>query len=154
MSLFKILIFLSLFIWSVFAYSAIESLTFQTEAQSATYHTLVEELRCLVCQNNNLADSNAPLAKDLRHKVYNMVVEGQSREDVIDFMIARYGDFVLYKPRFEGLKIILWLLPFMLLILGLLLLMRFVYQQKKQASPIPEDNHHRAQQLLSDNERI
>ncbi len=152
MSFIKTPLIFCLLLWHCVVFSAIESLSFENESQQKTYQTLVNELRCLVCQNNNLADSNAALAKDLRHKVYNMVTEGKTREDVIDYMIARYGDFVLYKPRFKGFKMILWILPFILLALGFILLIRFIRHQKKPTQVPIELDHHRAQQLLSNNE--
>ena len=71
---------------------------FEDPDRQALYDKLVRELRCLVCQNQNLADSNAELARDLRNKAYQMVAKGESYDDVVEYMVARYGDFVLYRP--------------------------------------------------------
>ena len=87
---------------------------------------LAEELRCLVCQNQTLADSNAPLAVDLRNQIREQLQAGKSERDVVDFMVARYGDFVLYRPPFKAGTAALWLGPFFLLALGVWLLLRRV----------------------------
>jgi len=80
---------------------------------------LSEELRCLVCQNQNIADSNAELAQDLRREIRGMIKDGKSDKEIIDFMVQRYGDFVLYKPPFKTETVILWLGPLVLFVLGL-----------------------------------
>ena len=82
---------------------------------------LETELRCLVCQNQTLADSDAPLAVDLRHEIRAMARAGRSDDDIREFLLARYGDFVLYKPRFTPLTWLLWLGPFALLAVGLVI---------------------------------
>src|SRR5678815_1673632 len=82
-------------------------------------HDLSSELRCLVCQNQTLADSNAPLAVDLRNQVREQLKGGKSERDVIDFLVARYGDFVLYRPPLQANTVLLWLGPFLLLVAGL-----------------------------------
>src|SRR5512138_1119680 len=93
---------------------------------------LAHELRCLVCQNQTLADSNAPLAQDLRNQIREQLKAGKSERDVIDFMVARYGDFVLYRPPFKATTVALWSGPFVLLALGAWLLVRRV---RKKAPP-------------------
>lgn len=81
------------------AHAAIDTYEFASEAERQRYRTLVEELRCPKCQNQNIADSNAPIAMDLRDEVYQMVEAGKTDAQIIDFLVARYGDFVLYNPR-------------------------------------------------------
>src|SRR3954462_6220222 len=83
---------------------------------------LAHELRCLVCQNQTLADSNAPLAVDLRNQVREQLKAGKSERDVVDFLVARYGDFVLYRPPLKATTVLLWTGPFVLLAFGLFLL--------------------------------
>ena len=83
---------------------------------------LSEELRCLVCQNQTLADSNAPLAVDLRNQIREQMKQGMSERDIIDFMVARYGDFVLFRPPFKLTTLLLWLGPLLLLVAGLIAL--------------------------------
>lgn len=101
-----------------------EAREFDHPEDARRYQALVSELRCLVCQNQNLADSNAPLAADLRQLTYGMIREGKSDAEIIDFMVARYGDFVLYRPPLKPATAILWSGPFLLLALGLWLLLR------------------------------
>ncbi len=88
--------------------------------------TLAHELRCLVCQNETLADSQAPLAADLRNQIREQLAAGKSEKDVVDFLVARYGDFVLYDPPFKASTALLWTGPFLFLALGAFLLVRFV----------------------------
>src|SRR5215208_6779457 len=105
---------------------------------------LAEELRCLVCQNQTLAESNAPLAVDLRNQMREQLAKGASERDVREFMVARYGDFVLYKPPFKASTAALWLGPFVLLIIGMLLLARRVARQRAPAPPLSAAEHERA----------
>lgn len=93
-------------------------LEFSSEEQQKRFKHLTEELRCLVCQNQNLADSDAPLAIDLRNELYKMLQEGHSDEDIKTFMVDRYGDFVLYRPPLQGNTYLLWLGPALLLMGG------------------------------------
>ena len=103
-----------------FAFSALaqEPLVFEDLEQEARYKQLTEELRCLVCQNQNLADSDAPLAQDLRKEIYEMMQSGQSNEQIKTFLVDRYGDFVLYRPAMKGNTLALWLMPGVLLGVG------------------------------------
>ena len=94
--------------------------------------TLAHELRCLVCQNQTIADSNAPLAMDLRNQVREQLKAGKSEQDVIDFMVARYGDFVLYRPPFKPSTVVLWAGPLLLLLLGAYLLLRRLRRRAPQ----------------------
>jgi cytochrome c-type biogenesis protein CcmH len=117
----------------------------------ADYKQLIEELRCLVCQNQNLAGSDADLARDLRRETYEMLQQGKSQQEVVDFMVARYGDFVLYRPQFKSDTYLLWLGPFLLLLLVLYLVVR---RLRAAAKPVEVDAGAMAQakQLLEDNE--
>lgn len=87
-------------------------------AQRERYHRLAEELRCLVCQNQTLADSNAELAADLRHQVEDQILAGRSDDEIKAYLVQRYGDFVLYRPPMKGNTWLLWLGPFALLLVG------------------------------------
>ena len=111
-----------------------EAREFERPEDARRYHALVSELRCLVCQNQNLADSNAPLAADLRQITYHMIQEGKSDAEIIDFMVARYGDFVLYRPPFKPATAVLWGGPFLLLALGLWLLLRQLRRRARDPS--------------------
>ncbi|MCZ6686743.1 MAG: cytochrome c-type biogenesis protein CcmH [Gammaproteobacteria bacterium] len=104
----------------------------------ARYETLVRELRCLVCQNQPIADSNAPLAKDLRRQVREMLLSGSSDSEIYSFMTDRYGDFVLYRPPFVQRTWLLWLAPGIFLLLGGTILARTLRQ--RAAMPIDDDD--------------
>lgn len=109
---------------------------------------LAHELRCLVCQNQTLADSNAPLAVDLRNEIRSQLKAGASEHDVIDFMVARYGDFVLYRPPFKASTLALWLGPFVLLALGAWILYRRVARRRAPEPQLSEAERARAAKLL------
>jgi len=109
---------------------------------------LAHELRCLVCQNQTIADSNAPLAVDLRNQIREQLARGASEREVIDFMVARYGDFVLYKPPFKATTLALWLGPFALLAAGALLLWRRLARRRAPAPQLTEAERARAAKLL------
>lgn len=111
-----------------------ERITFKNAQSETDYTALVNELRCLVCQNQTIADSDADLAKDLRAKVYDMVESGQTQDEVIDYMTTRYGDFVLYRPEFKMKTLLLWLGPIVFLLLAIFLVIRWVRSQSS-ASP-------------------
>jgi cytochrome c-type biogenesis protein CcmH len=110
--------------------------------------TLAHELRCLVCQNQTLADSNAPLAVDLRNQIREQLKAGASERQVIDFMVARYGDFVLYRPPFKASTIALWLGPFVLLALGAAILFRRVTRRRDPAPALSAAQREHAAKLL------
>lgn len=116
----NLLIVWSLLFVSLSAHAVIETRTFADPAQEDRYKALINELRCLVCQNQNLADSNADLAKDLREQTYKMITSGASDAEIIDYMVTRYGDFVLYRPPFKSTTLPLWIGPFILLAVGVL----------------------------------
>ena len=99
---------------------AVEPLEFSSPEQQARFERLAAELRCLVCQNQSLADSDAPLAHDLRREVYDMMQTGRSDEEIKRFLIERYGDFVLYRPPVQANTLVLWLAPGVLLLTGVL----------------------------------
>lgn len=106
-------------------------------AQQVLYDRLTVEVRCLVCQNQTIADSNAPLAADLRREIRNKVSMGQSEAEIKTFLTERYGDFVLYRPRFGGPSALLWLAPGLLLIIGAALLWRII--RRRSGLPVTSD---------------
>lgn len=117
----------------------VDILTFKTPESEKNYNALVQELRCLVCQNQNLAGSDADLAKDLRSQVYDMVESGKSQKDVIDYMVTRYGDFVLYRPAFKLKTLLLWLGPVVFLLLTLWFVGRWVRSQPTKSTETLSD---------------
>jgi len=113
-----------------------------------------EELRCLVCQNESLAGSQAELAVDLREEVRGLIKAGKSDREVKDFLVSRYGEFVLYRPRFKPETYVLWVGPFILLFIGLFALVRFLKRRSAQLveTPLSEEEKKRAAALLKDNQ--
>ena len=109
---------------------------------------LAHELRCLVCQNQTLADSNAPLAVDLRNQIREQLAAGKSERDVVDFMVARYGDFVLYRPPLKASTVLLWAGPFAFLIVGFYLLARFLRRRHIPEPQLSDAERARAAKLL------
>lgn len=103
----------------------------------AKVQRVAQELRCLVCQNQTIADSNAELAQDLRREVRSMLVGGASEDEVRRFMVGRYGDFVLYRPPFQATTLALWVGPFVLLLVGLWIAQRLV-RARRRAIPVAE----------------
>jgi len=131
------------------AYSAVEVHRFEDPQQEDRYRHLINELRCLVCQNQNLADSNAELAQDLRRQVFEMVQGGSSDAEIIDFMVARYGDFVLYRPPFKPATVLLWAGPLLLLAAGAAIVIGFVRRRARLGpQAVPEAGRERARRLL------
>ncbi len=113
-----------------FSVFAADPLIFDDAEQEARYQQLTVELRCLVCQNQNLADSDAPLAQDLRREIYEMMQAGRSDNEIKQFLIDRYGDFVLYKPPVKNNTLLLWFLPAFLLAGGALVVLMIVRKRK------------------------
>jgi cytochrome c-type biogenesis protein CcmH len=109
---------------------------------------LAHELRCLVCQNQTIAESNAPLAVDLRNQIREQLEKGASDQDVIDFMVARYGDFVLYRPPLKATTVALWAGPFVLLALGAFFAWRRVVRRRAPEAELSAAERERAAKLL------
>ncbi|KAF3981085.1 MAG: cytochrome c-type biogenesis protein CcmH [Methylococcales symbiont of Hymedesmia sp. n. MRB-2018] len=125
----KSLPILILLVLSFQCVAGVEYKKFDDPEKEQAYGVLIEELRCLVCQNQTIADSNADLAKDLRRQVYEMLEKGQSRDEIVDFMIERYGDFVMYNPQFKAKTGVLWIAPFVFLLSGFILV--WIISRKK-----------------------
>ena len=129
----RLLIMLLMSYYALNSY-AIDTHRFSNAEQQTTYETLTNQLRCLVCQNQTIADSNADLAKDLREQIFIMLQQGQSKTQIIQFMTDRYGDFVLYKPPFNATTSLLWLAPALFLIIGVAAILLFIRTKKSQAA--------------------
>ena len=112
---------------------------------------LSQDLRCLVCQNQTIADSQAPLAIDLKNQIREKIDQGMSNDQIIDYMVQRYGDFVLYRPPVKSVTLALWFGPAALLVLGLIVLFRHLARRRRQQptdAPLTDAEHKRAQALL------
>ncbi|MGE4798789.1 cytochrome c-type biogenesis protein CcmH [Yersinia hibernica] len=113
-----------IFSWSILAtnvFAAIDTYTFSSVAQEQQYRELTEQLRCPKCQNNSIADSNATIAADMRGKVYELQQQGDSKQQIIDYMVARYGNFVTYEPPVTAATLILWVGPALFVLIGALI---------------------------------
>lgn len=120
----KTWLFLTALLFSSVAFSSIDALNFSSPQQESDYHQLTQSLRCPQCQNNNIADSNATIAVDMRGKVFELLQEGKSKNDVVDYMVARYGNFVTYDPPMTASTLVLWISPLLLVLLGVVFLLR------------------------------
>lgn len=116
------------------AHASRDEYQFATEQQRQDFKTLTATLRCPMCQNQNIADSDAMIAYDMRRKVYQLITEGQTSEQVVDFMKTRYGDFVYYQPPVTKTTIWLWLLPIFVLFVG-----AYIVFTRKPSVPIDQD---------------
>lgn len=132
--------------------SPVDTYEFSDEVTKVRYQALVKELRCPKCQNQNLADSNSQIAIDLREQVYLMLNEGKADSEIVNFMVERYGDFVLYRPKVSSLTYILWYGPFVLLLLGIFVMI-FVLRKKPETNEnlaLTNEQQEKLQQILKD----
>ncbi len=130
--LLSLLLFLS---WSAFAIDTDKA--FDDPELQARYEEITEEVRCLKCQNQSIKDSNAFLASDLRREIRRMLEEGKSNDEIYDFLVARYGEFALYRPRMSGKTLVLWIAPILLLLLGGGVLVNII--RRRMNMPLEED---------------
>lgn len=130
----------------------VETYEFDTPEQEQLYLKLSDTLRCLVCQNQSIAESNADLAKDLRNEIHSMLQQGMGEDEIIAFMVERYGDFVLYKPPMKPMTWLLWFGPVIALIAGFVFVMRVVRKQDTDQIPeaLSEADRQRLKQLQSE----
>ncbi len=123
-----------LLVLSAITNAGVEYREFTSPEQQQAYENLTSELRCLVCQNQTIADSNAELAADLRRQVCEMLQQGKSKQDIAQFMTDRYGDFVLYNPPFKLKTGLLWIGPVLFLLIGLIAVFLFTRRKKNAAT--------------------
>ena len=126
---------------------SIEASIFETEEQQSRYTQLIEDIRCPVCQGQSIGGSNSGLAKDLREKVREMILDGQSDPEIYSYMVDRYGDFVVYKPPINIKTYLLWFAPLFILILSLIFLFRSTRRNKEKTVNVSSDLE-RAKKLL------
>lgn len=126
----------------------VDTWQFKTPENQERAVTLAKQLRCPQCQNQNLVESTSPIARDLRLEVYRMVDEGRTNDDIVNVMTSRFGDFVLYKPRFGAPTALLWLSPLALLFFGALLVWLYVRRRAKPMPAMNDEQRRRLEQLL------
>ena len=113
--------------------------TFEDPDLQARYERLISEVRCLQCQNQSIKDSNVTLAADLRREIARMIDEGQTDAEIADFLVTRYGEFALYRPRMSGKTLMVWIAPFLLALIGVIALVRVI----RHRSSLPFDDEAR-----------
>ena len=143
---------LLLFVSIGVAQAAIETFAYTNDAERERFQALTRELRCPKCQNQDLADSNAPIAADLRGEIHRLMNEGQSDEQIINYLVARYGEFVMYRPPVEKRTWLLWYGPAAFLILGFCIILIIVRHRQQQTlpsnAPLSADEQARLASLL------
>jgi cytochrome c-type biogenesis protein CcmH len=138
------LMLLTVLLWlPALAMAGIDAYEFNSDAERERYQQLIDEMRCPKCQNQNLSGSDSPIAADLRREVHRMVEGGQSNEQIIEFMVNRYGEFVLYRPRMSSATAVLWGLPVALLVLGIVVVQLLIRRRRAQVD-VPMDGAERA----------
>ncbi|MBP2167705.1 cytochrome c-type biogenesis protein CcmH [Erwinia toletana] len=136
------------------AFAAIDTLQFDSVEQEQQYRQLTESLRCPKCQNNSIADSNAMIAGDMRLKVYQLMKQGQSKQQITDYMVARYGNFVTYQPPLTASTLILWAGPVLFVLLGaLVIILRSRRPQPTQQAQFDAAEQQRLDRLLKNNRK-
>ncbi|HIC8840168.1 cytochrome c-type biogenesis protein [Aeromonas veronii] len=137
--------------------AAIDVYTFDNDNQEQVFRELTKELRCPKCQNQDIADSNAGLAKDLRDKTYQMVREGKDKEEIVDYMVARYGNFILYNPPLMASTLILWLGPLLVIVIGIGVVVirsrRSAATSEPVESTLSDEEQRRLAELLKEEEK-
>lgn len=137
------------------AHAAIDTYEFAKDADRERFRELTKELRCPKCQNQDIADSNAPIAADLRKEIFRMLGEGKDNQQIIDFMVDRYGDFVRYKPALTTKTAVLWFGPAGLLLGGVLVIALIVRRRRAERAigtdTLSSDERTRLDQLLDKN---
>jgi cytochrome c-type biogenesis protein CcmH len=143
MSIGKLFQIILIMLLSGFAFAAVDTFEFTDKNQQQRYKQFIDEMRCPKCDNQSLSGSNSPIAEDLRQQLYTMVQDNKSDEEIVTYMVDRYGDFILYKPRLTIKTMFLWGAPILFLLIGLVILIVMLRSRKKAA----------ANQELSANER-
>lgn len=146
----RLFIALSLMFASWLSFANVEVYQFDNPDQEKTYKVLIEELRCLVCQNQSIAESNAELAQDMRRKTYELVKSGKTKSEIRDYMAERYGDFMLYSPPMNPVTWLLWFGPAVALLVGFVVVILLVKKQKRTTVEISTEEMQRLKALQSE----
>lgn len=136
------------------ALAAIDVWQFKSEEQEQTFREITSQLRCPKCQNNSIADSNAMIAADMRLKVYELMQQGESKAQIIDYMVARYGNFVSYEPPVTPGTLLLWLVPGLFLVTGVGFLVARARRRETGTSTLSEEERQRLATLLKKGEDL
>lgn len=133
-------------------WGAIDAYEFDNEVDRKRYVSFIEEMRCPKCQNQNLSGSDSPIAADLRRELYFLIQDGRSDMEIVDFMVERYGEYILYRPRLSSATVLLWFGPVVLLILAIVILIRVVL--KRRASGLITDSTEQAELSAAERARL
>lgn len=144
----RVINFLSALLLSFSVLASSEVLRFDNDTQEQQFRELTMQLRCPKCQNNSIADSNSMIASDMRQKVYELMQQGQTKEQVVDYMVDRYGYFVTYEPPITPFTVLLWLLPALFLAVGSWGIIRRARRIRSAKEPMSEQDKKRLQTLL------
>ncbi len=125
------LVWLLILLASSGAWAAIDVHEFDSDVQRMRYQSFIDEMRCPKCQNQNLSGSDAPIAVDLRRELYLMIQDGRSDKEIVDFMVERYGEYILYRPRISAATYVLWFGPVVLLITGIIVLLAILHRRRQ-----------------------
>ncbi|AFU97299.1 cytochrome c-type biogenesis protein [Simiduia agarivorans] len=135
------------------ALAVIDVYQFDSEEQRLRYLEFIEEMRCPKCQNQNLSGSDSPIAADLRREIHRLLQEGKSDDEIVEFMVARYGEFILYEPRMQSSTYILWLAPIGMLLVGLVVAILMSRRKNTRATVDDVEKQARLKALLNANEQ-
>ncbi|WP_233973153.1 cytochrome c-type biogenesis protein [Pectobacterium versatile] len=144
----RVISFLSALLLSFSVLASSEVLRFDNATKEQQFRELTMQLRCPKCQNNSIADSNSMIASDMRQKVYELMQQGQTKEQVVDYMVDRYGYFVTYEPPITPFTVLLWLLPALFLVVGSWVIIRRARRIRSAKEPMSEQDKKRLQTLL------
>ncbi len=133
--------------------SPVETFEFRDEVTKVRFQALSKELRCPKCQNQNLADSNSPIATDLRRELYDLLQQGKADSEIVNFMVSRYGEFVLYRPRVSSITYVLWFGPALLILIGVIVVIAILRKKPaaKENLALSSQQQDKLQQLLQAN---
>ncbi|MGI8489114.1 cytochrome c-type biogenesis protein CcmH [Pectobacterium sp. S5] len=149
----RVLSFLGALLLSFSVLASSEVLRFDNDTQEQQFRELTMQLRCPKCQNNSIADSNSMIASDMRQKVYELMQQGKTKEQVVDYMVDRYGYFVTYEPPITPFTLLLWLLPALFLAAGAWMIIRRAHRIRSAKEPMSEQDKKRLQTLLGREEK-
>ncbi|MCK7547115.1 cytochrome c-type biogenesis protein [Marinobacter koreensis] len=149
----RLLLTLLMFVYVGSAHAEAQDLyQFKDPGQETRYQELISELRCPKCQNQNIADSDAPIAADMRDEVYRMMKDGAGNEEIVDSLVARFGEFVRFKPAFNARTFLLWATPAIAVLIGLLAVAVVIVRARRrdrEGAPLSDEERARAARILS-----
>jgi len=152
----QLLVFITFGLTALSAFAVVDVFEFENPVDRQRYQSFIEEMRCPKCQNQNLAGSDSPIATDLRRELYDQIQAGRSDKEIVDFMVGRYGDYILYKPQLQRSTWVLWFAPLVLFVVGLAVWVMIMRRRRDESAIEPKalsaKEQARLQALLKDDE--